>query len=150
MALVNTINFLPETFRSGTNQRFLGATLDQLTTSAINTPINGYIGRKFAPTYKLGDNYVPELTATRANYQLEPSVVITDANDNVVLNAGYIDTLDAIRNNGGFVNNHNRLFSSQQYNFDGHFDYDKFVNYNNYYWLPNGPDSVTVTSGQTP
>ena len=71
MALINTAHFLPEVFRSDTNQKFLGATLDQLTTDAINIPVNGYIGRKFAPTYKLGDNYVPESTAARTHYQLE-------------------------------------------------------------------------------
>jgi len=59
MAVINTLNFLPEPFRSVTNQRFLGATMDQLATDAANVPVNGYIGRTLAPTYKLGDNYVP-------------------------------------------------------------------------------------------
>jgi hypothetical protein len=59
MALFNTINFLPAVFQSKTNQRFLGATLDQLTTDPLTTPVNGYIGRRFSPTYKIGDNYVP-------------------------------------------------------------------------------------------
>ena len=150
MALVNTINFLSEPFRSSTNQRFLGATLDQLTTDAYNVPLNGYIGRTLAPTYKLGDNYVPEPTGLRASYQLEPSVVIKNDDQTVKFTADYIDLLQSIGTNGGFNNNHNRLFSSEYYNFDGHFAYDKFVNYNNYYWLPDGPDPVTVTSGSTP
>jgi hypothetical protein len=124
--------------------------MDQLLADAVNIPFNGYIGRTFAPTYKLGDNYVPEFTTQRAHYQLEPSVVVKDDNSDVVLNSGYLDVLQSIKNNGGFTNNHNRLFSAPGYNFDGHFDYDKFVNYNNYYWLPNGPDSVAVTAGKTP
>jgi hypothetical protein len=150
MALNNTLNFLPDVFRSVTNQRFLGATLDQLTTDAINVPINGYIGRTFAPTYKLGDNYISELTAQRKNYQLEPSVVIKSDNGDIVLNSEYIDLLQSIDNNRGFSNDHRRLFSSTYYNFDGKFNYDKFVNYNNYYWLPNGPASVAVTASATP
>ena len=150
MAIRSTLNFLPDTFKSVTNQRFLGATIDQLLTDAVNIPVSGYIGRTFAPTYKLGDNYVPEFSTQRANYQLEPSVVVKDKNNNVVLNSGYIDLLQSIANNGGLVDNHQRLFTSDYYNFDGHFDYDKFVNYNNYYWIPNGPDSVEVTSGATP
>ena len=96
MPLINTINFLPSPFRSSTNQRFLGATLDQLTIDAYNTPVNGYIGRTFAPTYKLGDNYVSEPTGLRKNYQLEPSVVVKDANKNVVLNSTYQDFLQSI------------------------------------------------------
>ena len=150
MAVTNTLNLLPEPFRSVTNQRFLGATMDQLVTDAANVPVNGYIGRTFAPTYKLGDNYVPEPTTNRANYQLEPSVVIRDDNGDVIHNSEYIDLLQSIDNTNGLSTNQQRLFGTQSYNYDGHFDYDKFVNYHNYYWLPNGPASVTVTAGDTP
>ena len=150
MAITSTFNFLPDYFRTVTNQRFTGATLDPLVSDAKNVQINGYIGRSFAPTYKLGDNYVPESTKARASYQLEPSVVITDKNKNVVLNSTYIDLLQSIANNGGFINNQQRLFESEYYNYDGHFDYDKFVNYNNYYWIPGGPDSVSVSSSGVP
>ena len=150
MALRNTINFLPEVFRSTTNQRFLGATMDQLVTDAYNVPLNGYIGRKFAPTYKAGDNYVPETTANRTNYQLEPSVVVKNDKGHVTFTADYLDLLQSIKNNGGFNTNQSRLFTAESYNYDGHFDYDKFVNYNNYYWLPDGPAAVTVTSSLTP
>ena len=150
MAITSSINFLPPVFRSVTNQRFVGATLDQLITDATNVPVNGYIGRTFAPTYQLGDNYVPESTTQRQHYQLEPSVVVKDSNNNIVLNSGYVDLLQGVANNGGLNNNHQRLFESTYYNYDGHFDYDKFVNYSNYYWLPAGPDPVTVSSGATP
>ena len=150
MALTNTINFLPEIFKSVTNQRFLGATMDQLTTDAVNVPVNGYIGRTFSPTYKLGDNYVPESTTTRSQYQLEPSVVVKDHSGDVVLNSTYNDLLQSVANHGGITNNQQRLFSADTYQFDGHFDYDKFVNYHNYYWMPDGPASVAVTSGTTP
>lgn len=150
MALINTINFLPEVFRSSTNQRFLGATLDQLTTDAYNIPVNGYIGRKFAPTFKSGDNYVPELSVERTNYQLEPSAVIKNNNNEIVFNANYIDLLQSVKNYNGFADNHKRLFKSDSYNFDPKIDFDKFVNYGNYYWLPDGPDSVSVTSSATP
>jgi hypothetical protein len=150
MALRNTINFLPEAFRSTTNQRFLGATMDQLVTDAYNVPVNGYVGRRFAPTYKTGDNYVPETTADRSNYQLEPSVVVKNDKGEVTFTADYLDLLQSIKNNSGFNANHSRLFTAESYNYDGHFDYDKFVNYNNYYWLPDGPAPVSVTSGATP
>ena len=150
MAITSTLNFLPEVFRSVTNQRFLGATMDQLVTDVVNIPVNGYIGRTFAPTYKLGDNYVPEYTRDRTNYQLEPTIVVKDSNKNVVLNSNYVDLLQSINNNGGLINNHQRLFKSEYYNYDGHYDYDKFVNYSNYYWLPNGPAAVTVSSASTP
>jgi len=150
MALVNTINFLPQVFRSGTNQRFLGATLDQLASDSVNVPVNGYIGRRFSPTYQIGDNYVPEITTLKTNYQLEPSVVIRDKNENITFNGQYSDLLQSVVSNNGNVNNHQKLFVEDSYSFDGHVDYDKFINYHNYYWLPNGPVAVDVSSGLTP
>ena len=58
MAIVKTVNFLPEVFRTETNKKFLNATLDQLVSEPNFTKVNGYIGRKFSPTYKTNDNYV--------------------------------------------------------------------------------------------
>jgi hypothetical protein len=150
MSLLNTITFLPQVFRTLTNQRFLGATMDQLAGDAVNVPVNGYVGRTFAQTYKTGDNYVPEPDSLRKNYQLEPSVVITNESDEVEFNTGYIDLLKSIENYGGLIDNQQRLFSSESYNYDGHFDYDKFVNYYDYYWLPDGPAVVAVYGNQAP
>ena len=150
MSLTNTIKFLPSVFRSATNQRFLGATLDQLVTSAIDIPLNGYIGRKFAPTYKSTDNYIPETETDRKNYQLEAGVVVKNTNREITFNSTYIDLLKSIENNQGLSNNHQRLFGQESYTFDGQFDYDKFVNYYNYYWLPNGPVAVDIYANQVP
>lgn len=150
MSLVSTIDFLPPIFQTGPNQRFLGATMDQLATDPVNVPLNGYIGRTVAPTFKFSDNYVPELTAQRRDYQLEASVVVKNSDKEIEFNAGYIDLLSSITRYNGITNNHQRLFSADSYSFDGHFDYDKFVNYYNYHWLPNGPSAVNVYSNQTP
>lgn len=147
---VSSINFLPAVFRSPTNQRFLGATVDQLIKDSAPRPISGYIGRTHAPTYKLGDNYIAEQSVGRQQYQLEPSIVIKDADNQVAFNSGYLDLISAIINNGGTPTDHQRLFGAEYYNYNGHFDYDKFVNYTDYYWMPNGPESVYVTAGQTP
>ena len=43
MAQIQTVNFLPEAFRTPTNQKFLNATLDQLVTQPDLRNINGYI-----------------------------------------------------------------------------------------------------------
>ena len=150
MSLVSTINFLPPVFQTATNQRFLGATVDQLATDPINVPLNGYIGRTVAPTFKFSDNYVPETSAKRSNYQLESSVVVKNNNGQIEFNSGYIDLLNSIERYNGFTNDHQRLFSATSYSYDGHFDYDKFVNYYNYHWLPGGPAPVNVYSNQVP
>jgi hypothetical protein len=151
MAQIKTTNFLPETYRTDANKKFLNATLDQLVTQPDLRNINGYVGRKFAPTFKSTDNYVPEPTAQRQNYQLEPSVVI----DNPVTGenqfyASYIDTLNQINHYGGLTDNQSRLYSGESYSYDGLFDFDKFVNFNQYYWLENGPQAVSVFASTVP
>jgi hypothetical protein len=142
-----TIGFLPEIFRTATNQKFLNATLDQLITEPNFKKINGYVGRRFAPTFKLKDNYLPEPTTARQNYQLEPCVVVNDVNKNVNFLSSYTDLLQQIQHYGGIVSNHSRLFNNTAYSFDGLTDFDKLVNFSQYYWLPNGPDAVDVFAG---
>lgn len=148
MAAIKTIDFLPAVFQTETNRKFLNATLDQLVSEPNFKKINGYVGRKFAPTFKAGDNYLIEPNANRQNYQLEPSVVVENKSAGTVDHySGYIDLLQKIDYYGGNTTNHSRLFASESYTYNGLFDFDKFVNFNNYYWLPDGPDAVDVFAG---
>lgn len=148
MALRKTLKFLPEIFQTNVNDKFLSATLDQLISEPELKTVNGYIGRKFAPTYKAKDSYVTESTADRQNYQLEPSVVVRDEQSNITFFSSYIDLLNKIKYYGGLTNDHSRLFNNEFYSFDPGVSYDKLINFTQYYWLPNGPDSVGVnTSG---
>lgn len=144
MAAKRTFNFLPSVFQTDTNRKFLSATLDQLVSEPEFTQLNGFIGRKYAPTYKSGDSYVPEINTIRQNYQLEPSVVIRNSSNQVEFFSDYADLINKISYYGGKTDNHDRLFSSEYYTFSGLFDQDKFVNYQQYYWLPNGPLPVDI------
>ena len=151
MAQIQTVNFLPQAFRTPANQKFLNATLDQLVTQPDLRNINGFVGRKFAPTFKSTDNYVPETTVLRQNYQLEPSVVVKDPVTNQIdFFSSYIDLVNQIDHDGGFTNDHSRLFAGEYYSFDGLFDFDKFINFAQYYWLEDGPDAVSVFGAQVP
>jgi hypothetical protein len=151
MAQIKTSNFLPETFRTDTNKKFLNATLDQLVTQPDLRNINGYVGRKFAPTFKSTDNYQPEPTALRQNYQLEPSIVVKNkVTGETDFFSSYIDLLQQIDHYGGFINNQSRLFSGESYSYGGLFDFDKFINFNQYYWLENGPQAVQVYASEIP
>lgn len=150
MAATNTktLNFLPIVFRSDTNDKFLSATLDQLVNEPNLTKLYGYIGRKFAPTYKSGDSYITETTNNRKNYQLEPSIVVRNEQKEITFFSSYSDLLSKISHYGGIVNDHSRLFDSEYYSYDPLISFDKLVNFSQYYWLENGPDPVAVnTSG---
>ena len=73
------------------------ATVDQLVNEPQLKQVNGYIGRKLAPSYKATDSYVSEPTASRADYQLEPGVVIKDQLTNKVDYATtYVDIINKI------------------------------------------------------
>lgn len=148
---IRTIDFLPEIFRTETNKQFLGSTLDQLVQEPKLKATQGYIGRRVGPGVNPNDNYVIEPSDERSNYQLEPGLVFLENNTNnitdVLTYPGYIDRL---RLKGANVEKHDRLFSSEFYSWDPFVDFDKFVNFGQYYWLPAGPDSVDVSSTDIP
>jgi hypothetical protein len=144
MAVRKTRNFLPTVFQTDTNEKFLSATMDQLVSEPTLTNLYGYVGRKFAPTYKNGDSYIREDSNDRRDYQLEPSTVVRDDQNNVTFFSNYVDYLNKIKYYGGFTDDQNRLFNNEYYTFDPLISFDKFVNFSQYYWLPDGPDPVEV------
>ena len=144
MAVRKTRNFLPNVFQTDTNEKFLSATMDQLTSEPVLTNLYGYIGRKFAPTFRPGDSYLIESSADRQDYQLEPSTVIQNDKNDVTFFASYVDYVNKLKYYGAYTDNHSRLFDAEYYSFDPLISFDKFVNFSQYYWLPNGPDSVIV------
>lgn len=151
MSRIRTVDFLPEIFRTETNKQFLSATLDQLTQNPKLKPTQGYIGRRVGPGVNPADSYVLEPTKTRTDYQLEPGVVFLKENTNTVVDAiTYPGLVDAVGVQGGITTRQDRLWSSEYYAFDPFIDYDKFVNFSQYFWLPGGPDSVTVSPTAVP
>jgi hypothetical protein len=148
---IRTIDLLPEIFRTDTNRQFLNSTLDQLVQEPKLKPTQGYIGRRVGPGVNPSDGYVVEPDATRSNYQLEPGLVFLETNTNIVTDAitypGYTDSLAL---NGANVARDDRLFASEQYSWDPLIDFDKFINFSQYYWLVDGPDAVDVSATDIP
>jgi len=141
---VRTLDFLPTVFRTPSNQKFLNATLEQATTELELKRLNGYIGRKFTPTFRKTDNYLTENTDDRTDYQLEPSTVVKNDAGTITFANTYTDLLNSLEYHGGITYDHDRLFSAEAYTFTGEIDLDKFVNFAQYYWLPSGPDAVDI------
>ena len=150
MAAVRTIDFLPRFFRTDANDKFLSATLDQLVSEPSLTRLYGYVGRKNGVNYSSTDNYITEDSAFRTNYQLEPSITTKDANGSINFVSGYQDVINKLGYYGVDTTDHSRLFQNEYYTYDGLVDFDKFVNFSQYYWLPNGPDSVSVFNTDVP
>ena len=144
---IRTIDFLPEIFQTPTNKQFLGATLDQIVNPPNTKKIEGFIGSNFGYGINSKNYYVTEPTKIRTDYQLDPGVVFTKPNESVAKDfISYPGIIDALKLNNGITNDNNRLFNSQFYSWDSFTDLDKLINYNQYYWLPEGPPSVTVSN----
>ena len=151
MARVRTVEFLPEIFQTPVTRQFLNATLDQLTQEPAFQKTQGYVGRKIGPGVNAADRYVVEPTVERNNYQLEPGVVSLDPDTNRIQDAITYPGINAALNlQGAKINNADRLYTSEYYTWDPFVDFDKLVNYSQYYWLPSGPDSVDVFSTNVP
>ena len=143
---INTINLLPEFFRTDKNTKFLSATLDQLIQPPQLERIDGYIGTTATVTYTTSDVYISESLPLRQHYQLDPALVVYNSQGVVKHAVGIDDLTNEINTLGGIADNFDRLYRSEIYSYDPHIDWDKFTNYQDYYWLPTGPATIVTTS----
>lgn len=140
-----TLDLLPEIFQTETNQKFLNATLDQIVQRPQLRRVEGFIGRRTGLGVIGTDSYVLEQDQERAAYQLEPAITYKKKDSSNTQDfLTYPGIVDALEVAGANVQRHDRLFDSEYYAWDPFVDYDKFVNFSQYYWLPQGPDSVDV------
>ena len=152
MANVRSVDFLPEIFQTPVNKQFLAATLDQLIQEPKFKKSQGFIGQKVGPGVNASDQYVIEPTKSRNDYQLEPGVVQISPTDSksIVDAITYPGMTDALKLQGAITNNSNSLYTNDYYTWDPFVDFDKFVNYAQYYWLPSGPLAVDVSATGIP
>lgn len=137
-------SLLPSIYRTDTNKKFLHSTIEQLTQRGTISKINGYIGRKNSKATTGTDVFINAADITRQNYQLEPSVIINDQQENTVFFKDYQDYINQLDVFGSDVSNHARLNKSEIYSWDPQIDWDKFVNFQQYYWMPNGPSIINI------
>jgi hypothetical protein len=140
---------IPRFYRTPANKKFLLATVEQLTQPGTVTKINGYIGRKNSKASTGCDVFVAAQDQTRQDYQLEPSLVINDHHGNNIFFKDYQDYINRIGVLGGNIENHARLNKEEFYSWYPHIDWDKFVNFQNYYWLPGGPAVISIPDVST-
>ena len=138
-------NLLPRFYRSDANKKFLQSTIDQLIQPGTVEKINGFIGRQNSKATKASDIFINSKSSTRQNYQLEPGIVIKDNLNYVNFFKDYQDYINQIEIFGGNTKRHDRLNQQEFYSWDPHIDWDKFVNFQNYYWSPTGPFTIGIT-----
>ena len=137
--------FIPRFFRSDSNKKFLASTVDTLIQNGTVRRLNGYIGRQNAKSVTANDVFLEAPLKDRQNYQLEPSLICEDKLGNVSYFKDYIDYINIINVLGGDATNHQKLNQQEFYSWEPHIDWDKVVNYLQYYWLPFGPETIPVS-----
>jgi hypothetical protein len=140
----SAVDFLPKYFRTSTNRKFLNATVDQMISEGTVDKLNVFIGRKNTDAYTSVDRYLEEVSSSREAYQLEPALLSTDTLDNVVFFKDYNDYINQLTAFTGTTVDHSKLNSEEFYSWNPHIDWDKFVNYRDYYWLPSGPEPIAI------
>lgn len=149
----NSTSLLPTYFQTEKNKRFLSSTLDQLYKVPELDRINGFVGSKLTPTFNSqkdvylsdADTGVPSL---REKYEFTPALTIKDVIGNYKKSFGFDDLVNQLTYHGAHTDNLNNLFAPEVSSYDPHIDWDKFVNFRQYYWLPTGPETITVTGLQ--
>ena len=143
-----TEDHLPRYFRTTPNSKFLASTLDQLVQPGSVEKLNGYFGRENATSFNKDDNYIGDVSVNRANYQFEPAVVIKDNLNTVKFYKDYNDYMNQLTGFNPLIKDHSITNKQEYYSWNPHIDWDKFINFREYYWLPSGPQTVGV-AGQT-
>jgi len=144
-----SLDFLPKYYRTPANQKFLSATIDQMINEGTVGKVNAFIGRKNTPAFTSSDRYLEEVSTDRAAYQLEPAIVSKDSLDNVTFFKDYNDYVNQLNFFAGTTLDHSKVNGEEYYAWNPHIDWDKFVNYREYYWLPSGPQPITVLGQST-
>lgn len=135
---------LPVVLQTTAIKNFFESTVEQLFSKSNVETINGFIGHKTSADDGVV-GYLTEPTNDRERYALSPVVNTinfnTAASENLIFFDEFVDTLSTY---GVDVKNQNKLFSSNYTSFMPPIDIDKFINYQEYYWYPQGPSSIAV------
>jgi len=144
-----SINLLPTFFRTDKNQKFLSSTLDQLTKTPELERIDGFVGSKLSKNFNYAsDVYISESLPLRQKYQLEPGLIVKELDGSIKKAFGFDDLVNQIGVYGGNNKNLDQLFRPNFSSYNPRIDWDKFINFREYYWLPNGPDYVFISGTQ--
>ena len=139
-----TVDLLPGVFKTETNSKFMAAAVDPLVQPGLLQKTVGYVGRRYGKTYSGLDTYLDSDNTLRSRYQLEPGVVFTDG-DKVENFYDYIDFKNQLKFFGNTIERDDLITAQEHYSWNPPISWDKFINYREYFWEPDGPLSVPVS-----
>lgn len=143
-----TVELLPQVFQSETNKKFFAGVVDPFVQPGVLEKAVGYVGRRYGKTFNGNDIYLDSDETLRSRYQLEPGVVIKK-DSKIESFYDYLDFKNQLKFFGNDVDRDDLITAQENYSWNPPIDWDKFVNYREYYWEPNGPPVLPV-QGQSP
>jgi hypothetical protein len=130
----NVTDFLPNIFKTPTNKKFLGSTLENLFSSGTTETLDTYWGKISGSVFDYNsDNFNQETVPLRDNYQFAPG--LKSNVDDTDLVASYINTIKSLSSRGYRVEDMDKLMADRDYILDLPINHDMFVNYLNYHWI---------------
>jgi hypothetical protein len=138
-----SVELLPVVFQTETNEKFLSGVIDPLIQPGVLDKIVGYAGRRYDKTFSGKDIYVDNDDTLRSRYQLEPGIIYRQ-NDKIENFYDYLDLKNQLRFFGN-ENERDDLITNQiHYTWNPPIDWDKFINYREYFWEPAGPVAIAA------
>jgi hypothetical protein len=143
LPLRRTVDLLPDVFKTSTNDKFLSTTLDALVQPGALERLSGFIGRRYGKSFNSNDTYLDVEKSLRSSYQFEPGVVL-ESGQKVKKLYDYIDFKNQLKFFNNVSERDDLATYQDQYSWNPPIDWDKFINYREYYWLPVGPEIVSI------
>ncbi len=141
---------LPAILQTTAIKNFFESTVEQLFSKSNVEPIQGYIGSPSSDDVNVSGKFLREPTTVKRFYGLTPTVNTinntTGDSENLFFYDELVDTLETY---GVNTKNHNKIFSEKFASFLPPINIDKFVNYQEYYWYPKGPTTISITGTVT-
>ncbi len=141
--------FLPEVFQTSLNRKFLNNTMDNLVAPGTTHQLNNYIGRRQSKGSAATDRWLAEPTSSlKSSYQLEVGAASLEADGKYSFGASFEDLILSLRHYGANVSELSKLLRDDFKAADLKIDLDKLINFRQYYWLPQGPESLPISFGE--
>src|SRR6056300_136609 len=138
-----TSELLPNVFRTDANDKFLSGVFDPLVQPGVVDKLSGYVGRRYGKTYNGNDVYLDTDATLRSRYQLEPGVTV-EKNQKVEKFYDYLDFKNILNFFSNSSERDDKITYQEHYSWNPPIDWDKFVNYREYYWVPAGPPTIPI------
>jgi len=138
-----TKDLLPNVFQTPANNKFMAAVVDPLVQPGVLQKTAGYVGRRYGKTYRGSDIYLDTDNTLRSRYQVEPGVIFRE-NETIQNFYDYLDVKNQIKFFGNEVDRDYLTTSQEHYSWNPPIDWDKFINFREYYWQPSGPPPLQI------